>query len=88
MIILKIEIEEKNMKGKLNKRIAVIIITIFILVMVLYNLQFKIFNSLYNKKNKLAEIIYQINKNNSKFSMEVNDLFEEQLKNIIEEYKR
>ena len=73
MIILKIEIEEKNMKGKLNKRIAVIIITIFILVMVLYNLQFKIFNSLYNKKNKLAEIIYQINKNNSKFSMEVND---------------
>ena len=57
MIILKIEIEEKNMKGKLNKRIAVIIITIFILVMVLYNLQFKIFNSLYNKKNKLAEII-------------------------------
>ena len=88
MIILKIEIEEKNMKGKLNKRIAVIIITIFILVMVLYNLQFKIFNSLYNKKNKLAEIIYQINKNNSKFSMEVNDLFEEQLKNIIEEYKK
>ena len=54
MIILKIEIEEKNMKGKLNKRIAVIIITIFILVMVLYNLQFKIFNSLYNKKNNIS----------------------------------
>ena len=88
MIILKIEIEEKIMKGKLNKRIAVIIITIFILAMVLYNLQFKIFSNLYNKKNKLAEIIYQINKNNSKFSMEVNDLFEEQLRSIIEEYKR
>lgn len=89
MIILKNKIiEEKNMKGKLNKRIAVIIITIFILAMVLYNLQFKIFSNLYNKKNKLAEIIYQINKNNSKFSMEVNNLFEEQLRSIIEEYKK
>ena len=59
MIILKNkEIEEKNMKGKLNKRIAVIIITIFILAMVLYNLQFKIFSSLYNKKNKSATSCY------------------------------
>lgn len=89
MIILKNKIiEEKNEKGKLNKRLVLIIITIFILVIILYNLQFKIFSNLYNKKNKLAEIIYQINKNNSKFSRNVNDLFEEQLQNIIEEYKK
>lgn len=68
--------------------IVLIIITIFILAIIVYNLQFKIFSCLYNKKSKLAEVIYDINKNNSKFTRNVNDLFEEQLKNIIEEYKK
>jgi len=79
---------KKIIKNNKKSKIIIIVLIIFILVIALYNLQFKIFNILYDNGNNLSELIYEFNKSNSKFRKNVNDLFEKQLKNIIDEYKK
>lgn len=66
---------------------ASIILFIIIIGNILYFLQFPIFKSLYENNSDLAKQMYSINKDNNQFRKNIDNLFDNKLKELIEKYK-
>ena len=79
----------KKYKEKVKKyRVLIIMISVFVVIgIIVYNLQFVIFRSLYESNNNVAKKVYSINNNNKKFKDSVNIMFSEETEEYINKYK-
>ena len=77
--------ERKN--SKIWIVIGSIIIILIIMGLLVYNLQFTIFKSLYESSNNIAKQVYSINKNNDKFKENIDKMFSEKLNKNLNKYK-
>lgn len=77
--------ERKN--SKIWIVIGSIIIILIIMGLLVYNLQFTIFKSLYESSNNIAKQVYSINKNNDKFKKNIDKMFSEKLNKNLNKYK-
>ena len=80
----------KKYKEKIKKyRVLIIMISVFVVIgIIVYNLQFVIFRSLYESNNNVAKKVYSINNNNKKFKDSVDIMFSEETEEYINEYKK
>ena len=76
----------KKYKEKVKKyRVLIIMISVFVVIgIIVYNLQFVIFRSLYESNNNVAKKVYSINNNNKKFKDSVNIMFSEETEEYIQ----
>lgn len=85
----KVKVSESEQKEKKQLWVVIAFATLVILIIatIIYYSQFTIFKFLYENNNNFAKQIYLINKNDTNFKKNIDNLFEDKLNELIERYK-